>query len=154
MAHDIRPEVSQKNPFWIGKHRYYELKHFCLQYPIWKRARSSLDGLSKRPADLQVFVKSGQMKGDPTERCAQSRLFFAERILLTMYQSRPQLCQSVRSGVSEVYGEQFHVFERPIEYSIKVAECPAAGQSILSYAPKNAAAESYRSLAREVLHLG
>ena len=26
--------------------------------------------------------------------------------------------------------------ERPIEYSIKVAECPAAGQSILSYAPK------------------
>ena len=75
MAHDIRPEVSQKNPFWIGKHRYYELKHFCLQYPIWKRARSSLDGLSKRPADLQVFVKSGQMKGDPTERCAQSRLF-------------------------------------------------------------------------------
>lgn len=80
MAHDIRPEVSQKNPFWIGKHRYYELKHFCLQYPIWKRARSSLDGLSKRPADLQVFVKSGQMKGDPTERCAQSRLFFAERM--------------------------------------------------------------------------
>ena len=32
MAHDIRPEVSQKNPFWIGKHRYYELKHFCLQF--------------------------------------------------------------------------------------------------------------------------
>lgn len=75
-------------------------------------------------------------------------------ILLTMYQSRPQLCQSVRSGVSEIYGEQFHVFERPIEYSIKVAECPAAGQSILAYAPKNAAAESYRSLAQEVLQLG
>lgn len=33
MANDIRPEVSQKNPYWIGKHRYYELKHFCLQYP-------------------------------------------------------------------------------------------------------------------------
>ena len=81
MAHDIRPEVSQKNPFWIGKHRYYELKHFCLQYPYLERGpASSLDGLSKRPADLQVFVKSGQMKGDPTERCAQSRLFFAERM--------------------------------------------------------------------------
>ena len=75
-------------------------------------------------------------------------------ILLTMYQSRPQLCRSVRSGVSEVYGEQFHVFERPIEYSIRVAECPAAGQSILAYDPKNAAAESYRSLAQEVLNLG
>lgn len=75
-------------------------------------------------------------------------------ILLTMYQSRPQLCQSVKSSVKELYGEGIHVFERPIEYSIKVAECPAVGQSILSYMPKNAAAESYRSLAREVLSLG
>ena len=75
-------------------------------------------------------------------------------ILLTMYQSRPQLCQSVRESVGEVYGGAFHVFERPIEYSIKVAECPAAGRSIFAHAPKNAAAESYRSLAEEVLRLG
>ena len=75
-------------------------------------------------------------------------------ILLTMYQSRPQLCQSVRERVGEIYGENFHVFERPIEYSIKVAECPAAGTSIFEHAPKNAAAESYRSLAEEVLRLG
>ena len=75
-------------------------------------------------------------------------------ILLTMYQSRPQLCQSVRSSVKEIYGEAFHVFERPIEHTIKVAECPAAGMSILDYAPKNPAAESYRSLAREVMQLG
>ena len=33
MATTIRPEVSTRNPFWINKHRYYELKHFCLQYP-------------------------------------------------------------------------------------------------------------------------
>ena len=71
-----------------------------------------------------------------------------------MYQSRPQLCRSVRESVGEIYGEAFHVFERPIEYSIKVAECPAAGQSIFNYAPKNAAAFSYRSLAEEVLRLG
>ena len=96
--------------------------------------------------DVLDMVRSVQAKFNPQLKIAG--------ILLTMYQSRPQLCQSVRSGVSEVYGEQFHVFERPSEYSIKVAECPAAGQSILSYAPKNAAAESYRSLAREVLHLG
>ncbi len=75
-------------------------------------------------------------------------------ILLTMYQSRPQLCRSVQESVRDVYGESFHVFQRPIEYSIKVAECPAAGQSIFEYAPKNAAADSYRSLAEEVLALG
>lgn len=36
MATVIRPEISHKNKYWIDKHRYYELKHFCLQYPMWK----------------------------------------------------------------------------------------------------------------------
>lgn len=75
-------------------------------------------------------------------------------ILLTMYQSRPQLCKSVRSSVGEIYGESVHVFERPIEYTIRVAECPAAGMSILDYESQNPAAGSYRSLAKEVLALG
>ena len=96
--------------------------------------------------DVLELVKSVQAKFNPNLKIAG--------ILLTMYQSRPQLCQSVKASVSEVYGEDFHVFRRPIEYSIKVAECPAAGQSIFEYAPKNAAAESYRSLAEEVLALG
>lgn len=97
------------------------------------------------PGVLEL-VKSVQSKFNPDLKIAG--------ILLTMYQSRPQLCQSVKASVGMVYGESFHVFQRPIEYSIKVAECPAAGKSILEYAPKNAAAESYRSLAEEVLSLG
>ena len=32
----IRPELSKRNKYWISKHRYYELKHFCLQYKEWK----------------------------------------------------------------------------------------------------------------------
>ena len=96
--------------------------------------------------DVLELVKSVQVKFNPKLRIAG--------ILLTMYQSRPQLCQSVKASVGEIYGESFRVFQRPIEYSIKVAECPAAGQSIFEYAPKNAAAESYRSLAEEVLALG
>lgn len=75
-------------------------------------------------------------------------------ILLTMYQSRPQLCQSVRTSVGEIYGGMVHIFPSPIEYTIKIAECPALGKSILEYLPNNPAAESYRSLAREVLQLG
>lgn len=70
------------------------------------------------------------------------------------FSSRPQLCQSVRAAVAELYGDSLRVFERPIEQTIKVAECPAAGMSILDYAPRNPAAESYRSLAQEVLQLG
>lgn len=48
MSTTIRPEISKKKNYWIEKHRYYELKHFCLQYPIWKKACSSLDGLAKQ----------------------------------------------------------------------------------------------------------
>ena len=46
MATTIRPELSEKNPYWIEKHRYYELKHFCLQYPIWRKAYASLNSFS------------------------------------------------------------------------------------------------------------
>lgn len=30
-----RPKVSQNNKYYISKHRFYELKHFCLQYSEW-----------------------------------------------------------------------------------------------------------------------
>lgn len=96
--------------------------------------------------DVLKLVQSVQARFNPRLKIAG--------ILLTMYQSRPQLCQSVRSSVSEIYSDAIHVFERPIEQTIKIAECPAAGKSIFEYAPKNPAAESYRSLAREVLQLG
>lgn len=42
MGTTLRAELSEKNPYWIEKHRYYELKHFCLQYPIWKKAYTTL----------------------------------------------------------------------------------------------------------------
>ncbi len=81
MGTTIRPELSEKNKYWIEKHRYYELKHFCLQYPIWKKAYLSLDGLAKRPSDLVLF--SGQREiSDPTAKCAEARIFYADRIEL------------------------------------------------------------------------
>ena len=121
MANDIRPEVSQKNPYWIGKHRYYELKHFCLQYPIWKKAYLSLDALSRRPADLQVFVKSSQMKGGPTERCVQSRLFFADRMEMVEQAAigaDPELYQLLRRGCKSNRSDQF----RPSQIERRGAE--------------------------------
>lgn len=42
MSTPNRPELSNKNPYHIGKHRYYELKHFCLQYPEWKKNISDI----------------------------------------------------------------------------------------------------------------
>ncbi len=79
MSNKERPELSKKNKYWIEKHRYYELKHYCLQYPIWVKAYRSLDGLSKRPEDLALFNKT-KSNGDPTALCAEAREFYASRI--------------------------------------------------------------------------
>lgn len=79
MATTIRPELSEKNPYWIEKHRYYELKHFCLQYPIWRKAYSALDGLSTQPSDLAMFVATSTL-GDPTANCGIARSYYSERM--------------------------------------------------------------------------
>lgn len=95
--------------------------------------------------EVLELVRSVQAKFNPLLKIAG--------ILVTMYQSKPQLCESIRETVVDVYGTKINVFERPIEYSIKLAECPAAGQSIFTYRPRNPAAASYRHLAQEVLRL-
>lgn len=79
MGTTIRPELSEKNPYWIERHRYYELKHFCLQYPIWKKAYAALDGLSRRPSDMEIFSKN-RTAGDPTARCAEARSHYLDRM--------------------------------------------------------------------------
>ena len=113
--------------------------HYCI-IPVQAHFLAS-EGI---PEALDM-VRSVQARFNPDLKIAG--------ILLTMYQSQPQLCKSVRASVGEIYGTDFHVFERPIEYTIKIAECPAAGMSILNYAPKNPAAASYKNLAQEVLRL-
>ena len=42
MGTNIRPDISLKNKYWIDRHRYYELKHFCMQYTFWKKAYTAL----------------------------------------------------------------------------------------------------------------
>ena len=55
MATMIRAELSRKNKYWISKHRHYELKHFCLQYPEWKKICSIRSG---RSACLSTITSS------------------------------------------------------------------------------------------------
>lgn len=42
MGTTIRPKISEDRPEYISKHRYYELKHFCLQFREWERAHAYL----------------------------------------------------------------------------------------------------------------
>lgn len=79
MATEIRPELSEKNPYWIGKHRYYELKHFCLQYPIWRKSYAMLDGF---PSSWPKLISPGRTNNisDPVAKCAMARLFYSNRM--------------------------------------------------------------------------
>jgi len=79
MSTNIRPEISVKNKYRISKHRFYELRHFCLQYGEWKRAYRELDGYPSQ--SYATDVRSPQ-PGDPTERIAEQKLYFRERMEL------------------------------------------------------------------------
>ena len=79
MATTIRAELSNRNPYWIEKHRYYELKHFCLQYPIWKKAYISLGNFNNKSMDCTMFIATTRI-GDPTARIGIARAYYAERI--------------------------------------------------------------------------
>lgn len=79
MSTTVRPELSKRNKYWIEKHRYYELKHFCLQYPSWRKACSELDGLSKIQLN-SVPVSRTNLISSPTEKCAEVRLFYTSRM--------------------------------------------------------------------------
>ena len=72
----IRPTLSHKNKYWISKHRYYELKHFCLQYNEWKRLYLSLgDGL--RGANYSEG--KSYSPGDPVGHLAVLKASYAHR---------------------------------------------------------------------------
>lgn len=69
----ILPEVSKKSEFWIPQHRYYELKHFCLQYRFWKThlQLQESDTLQSASVIYSVNHKTGYV--NTVEACAISR---------------------------------------------------------------------------------
>lgn len=75
----VRAELSEKNKYYIDKHRYYELKHFCLQYPTWKKLHSEIDGLVSCTYDPVRFSKSN-IPSDPTSKLAEERLLYLDRM--------------------------------------------------------------------------
>lgn len=79
MATKIRAEISENNKYWISKHRHYELKHFCLQYPEWKKEYLTLGVPSASSAMLEV-ISSTNTPSDLTARYAIRRVYYAERI--------------------------------------------------------------------------
>ena len=79
MATIIRPEVSTRNKYWIDKHRHYELKHFCLQYPKWKKEYCTILGIA---SSMVEKIPSGNIPSDLTAKYAIKKAYYSERIKL------------------------------------------------------------------------
>jgi chromosome partitioning protein len=72
-----------------------------------------------------------------------------EGILLTMFDDRTNLTRQVAADLRDFFREQ--VFRTVIPRSIRLAEAPSHGKTILSYDVRSRGAESYIRLAKEIL---
>lgn len=79
MATRIRPNLSEGNKYWISKERYYELKHFCLQFNDWLKMYNAL---SDSRISTSVTVLSGfkGIPGNPTEKIAIAKAHYKDRL--------------------------------------------------------------------------
>lgn len=77
MSNKQRPELSMRSPWYVGKHRYYELVHFCRQYPLWRRELVLLDGYKPRN---NWEISPGSYLTDPTSTDGEKRALLSRKI--------------------------------------------------------------------------
>jgi chromosome partitioning protein len=66
----------------------------------------------------------------------------------TMYDGRTKLARRVLEEIPEVYG--IEILPPPIPKTVRVAEAPEVGATVLTYAKRSRAAEAYRELAATI----
>ena len=71
-------------------------------------------------------------------------------LLLTFVEDRIIFCRQIQQQMREFFGEL--VFDTVIHRTVRVAEAPSSGESVLTYASTSKGATEYRSLAKEVIY--
>ena len=88
---------------------------------------------------------------DTVRRCYNSRLKVLG-ILLNKYNKRFTLNREVLDMAEQIADQlETKVFETKIRTSVSVAEAPAHGESVLTYAPSSKPAEDFNALIQEVI---
>ena len=70
-------------------------------------------------------------------------------VLLTMYDTRLNLCRQVAEDAKEYFGPQ--MFRTPIPRNVRLAEAPSFGKPILLYDVQSVGAKSYLSVAQALM---
>lgn len=108
MGTNVRAMISEKNKYWVSKHRYYELKHFCLQYPTWKDQLKAVVELPGKPWEI-IAIKNG-ITSDLTAKCAIARQRLEERMCIveeSAYEADPELADYILKAVTEGYSYDY-----------------------------------------------
>ena len=58
---------------------YYELKHFCLQYPNWKKAYNNIENYRNGIVSFERIAQTNLIN-KPVEKCVEAQWLFYERI--------------------------------------------------------------------------
>jgi len=103
---------------------------------------------------LQCETLSQRGVGQLLETIEDVRAFTNPRlavrgVIATMYDSRTRLAQQVIDEMPDAYG--LRVLQPPVPKSVKVAEAPGEGRSILQHASSSKGATAYRALAQDLL---
>jgi len=72
-------------------------------------------------------------------------------ILFTITSSRTLHSKEVMEVTRRAFGDRIRIFDTIIPTSVRFKEAPAAGKSILTYAPKSDGADAYRLFTKEVM---
>lgn len=109
MATVIRAEISEKNKYYIDKHRHYELKHFCLQYKEWKKAYEACNESVIFTSQIERLATSN-IPSDLTAKYALKKVQYAEKIKLIEQAAKdadeflyPYILKAVTEGLSYTY---------------------------------------------------
>lgn len=120
MSTVIRPELSNKNKYWISRHRYYELKHYCLQYSEWEEEYLRLGDYILQSHNI---CPSDDPFSDPTAKIAVRRTELLDKMNMLKKLAKeadealwPYIFQGVTQGVSFVYLR--YTMEMPAEKSM------------------------------------
>ena len=104
------------------------------------------------PIQCEFFAMEGLAQLNKTINLVKERInhnISIEGFLLTMFDSRNNICKTVVNEVKNYFGN--NVLKTIIPKNVKLAECPSFGKCIFEYDKYCLGAKSYMELAKEIL---
>lgn len=104
MDQSMKSEVSKSNKYWIERHRYYELKHFCMQFPIWKKMIDQINLYQSHGSLINLDKDKVTYKNSTIEEIVHEKIIYESKINLieeTAYESDREIGPYILIGVTK-----------------------------------------------------